>query len=139
MIKSHLYAIQFTRYSVVSLGLAELLYSTMLSSVCQVLFQILLNLFCFSSNFIGLLGILLAALSSAQISYHALFHLSSTNFTFFHLFLYGSTAGYCLLLYIFVCFILYPLDFHFLLRFSLIVSFFSDFLTFTLDRFRFPC
>ena len=39
MIKSHLYAIQFTRYSVVSLGLAELLYSTMLSSVCQVLFS----------------------------------------------------------------------------------------------------
>ena len=39
MIKSHLYAIQFTRYSVVSLGLAELLYSTTLSSVCQVLFS----------------------------------------------------------------------------------------------------
>ena len=139
MIKSHLYAIQFTRYSVVSLGLAELLYSTMLSSVCQVLFSnsfefvlFLVKLHRFARYFVG------RSLERSDILPRPLPFVKH-EFYFFHLFLYGSTADYCLLLYIFVRFIPFPLDFHFLLRFSLIVSFFSDFLTFTLDRFRFPC
>ena len=127
MIKSHLYAIQFTRYSVVSLGLAELLYSTMLSSVCQVLFSnsfefvlFLVKLHRFARYFVGR-SLERSAILPCPLPFvkHEFYFFSSFSLRL-------DSKLLSTIIYI-VRFIPYPLDFHFLLRFSLIVSFLFGF------------
>ena len=127
MIKSHLYAIQFTRYSVVSLGLAELLYSTMLSSVCQVLFSnsfefvlFLVKLHRFARYFVG------RSLERSDILPRPLPFVKHEFYFFSSFSLRLDNRLLSTIIYI-VRFIPYPLDFHFLLRFSLIVSFLFGF------------